>query len=94
MFAHIQTKAAFPLYTWWGVVFYFFVIIGVFIVIASDSVQTYHVAIVGYLGCGLILSTSSVNGLIYANNGAKEAAAAGFILLAMVTVCFSQLLLQ
>lgn len=86
VFAHIQTKTNFPLYTWWGVVFYFFVILGIFLVIASDSAQTYHVAIVGYLACGLVLSTSSVNGLIYSSNGAKEAAAAGFILLSMVTI--------
>ncbi|KAK3988427.1 hypothetical protein QBC44DRAFT_102584 [Cladorrhinum sp. PSN332] len=86
VFAHIQTKDKFPLYTWWGVVFYFCIIVGIFVVIASDSAQTYNIAIVGYLGCGLILSTSSVNGLIYANNPAKEATAAGFILLSMVTI--------
>jgi SHO1 osmosensor len=85
VFAHIQT-ANFPLFTWWTVVFYFFAIIGIFVVVASDATQTYHVAIVGYLGCGLILATSSVNGLIYTNNGAREAAAAGFILLSMVTI--------
>ena len=54
---------------------------------ASDSIQTYHVAVVGYLGCGLVLSTSAINGMIYTSIGAREAAAAGFILLAMVTVC-------
>jgi len=86
VFAHIQTRPNFPLFTWWTVVFYFFAIVGIFVVIASDSSQTYHVAIVGYLGCGLILATSSVNGLIYTNNGAREAAAAGFILLSMVTI--------
>jgi hypothetical protein len=68
------------------VVYYFFMIIGVFVVIASDTTQTYHVAVVGYLACGLVLTTSSVNGLVYSTNGAKEAAAAGFILLSMVTV--------
>ena len=54
---------------------------------ASDSTQTYHVAIVGYLGCGLVLSTSSASSLIHSNNGAREAASAGYILLSMVTVC-------
>ena len=67
-------------------VYYFFLVIGIFIVVASDATQTYHVAIVGYLACGLVLTTSSVNALVYSNNGAKEAAAAGFILLSMVTV--------
>lgn len=68
-------------------VYYFFVIGGVFVVVASDSIQTYHVAITAYLACGLVLTTSSVNFLVYSPNGAKEAAAAGFILLSMVTVC-------
>lgn len=88
VFAHVQTRATFPLFTWWTVVFYFFAIIGIFIVLASDATQTYHVAIVGYLGAGLVSSILSVNGLIYSNNGAREAAAAGFILLSMVTVSF------
>lgn len=85
--AQVQTVANFPTYTWWSVVFYFFLIPGIFVVVASDTIQTYHVALVGYLSCGLVLTTSSVNGLVYSTNGAKEAAAAGFILLSMVTVC-------
>ena len=64
----------------------FCVIIGIFVVVASDTTQTYHVAIVGYLACGLVLTTSSVNSLIYSSNGAKEATAAGHILLSMVNV--------
>ena len=55
-------------------------------VIASDTTQTYHVAIVGFLAFGLVLTTSSVNSLIYSSNGAKEACAAGHILLSMVNV--------
>jgi hypothetical protein len=62
------------------------VIIGVFVVIASDTTQTYHVAIVGYLACGLVLTSSSVNATIYSSNGAREATAAGHILLSMVNV--------
>lgn len=54
--------------------------------VSSDTTQTYHVAVVGYLACGLVLTTSSVNSLVYSANGAKEAASAGFILLSMVTV--------
>jgi hypothetical protein len=58
-------------------------------VVASDTTQTYHVAVVGYLAAGLLLTTSSVNALVYSSNGAREAAAAGFILLSMVAVCIS-----
>ncbi|KAK4157420.1 hypothetical protein C8A00DRAFT_40257 [Chaetomidium leptoderma] len=84
--AHIQVPIDFPLYTYWSLVFYLAMIVGVFVVVASDSTQTYHVALVGYLGCGLVLSTSAVNGLIHTSQGAKEASAAGFILLSMVTI--------
>lgn len=89
--AHIQAPVDFPLYAYWALVFFFGLIIGVFVVVASDSTQTYHVALTGYLGCGLVLSTSSVNNLIHHSQGAKEASAAGFILLSMVTVRFPAL---
>lgn len=84
--AQIETKSDFKTFTWWAIVFYLFLIPGIFVVVASDTIQTYHVAVVGYLACGLVLATSSVNNLVYSTNGASEAAAAGFILLSMVTI--------
>ena len=44
------------------------------------------VKITGFLAAGLVFTTSAVNSLIYSSSGAKEAAAAGFILLSMVAV--------
>ncbi|KAI1779196.1 hypothetical protein F4818DRAFT_447533 [Hypoxylon cercidicola] len=79
-------KNPFPPYSWFAVVFMLPMIIGVFVVVASDCIQTYHVAVVGYLACGLVATTSSVNALVYAPEGAREAAAAGFILLSMVNI--------
>lgn len=46
--------------------------------------------IVGYLAAGLVMTTSAVSTLIYQNAGTMQAAAAGFILLSMISV--SQLL--
>lgn len=43
----------------------FFCILGIIVSVASDSVYTYHVAIVGFLAAGLVFTTSSVNSLIY-----------------------------
>lgn len=40
----------------------------------------------GFLAAGLAFATSIINALVYSSDGAKEAAAAGFILLAMVGV--------
>jgi SHO1 osmosensor len=62
------------------------VIIGVIVTVATNSIATYHVAIVGFLAAGLVFTTSSVNSLIYYPEGSKEAGAAGFILLSMVAV--------
>ncbi len=80
----------------------FCVVVGVFIVVGSDSTQTYHVAvsihldpslhfvypsqIVGFLAVGLVYMPSIINVLVYSSDGAKEASAAGFILLSMVMV--------
>ncbi|KAL2157852.1 hypothetical protein VTH06DRAFT_4905 [Thermothelomyces fergusii] len=84
--AHIQIPVDFPTYSYWTLVFFLLAIIGIFVVVASDSTQTYHVAIVGYLGCGLVLATSAVSAMIHNSHGAFEAASAGYILLTMVGI--------
>jgi SHO1 osmosensor len=81
---HLSTP--FPNYSWFANAYMLCCIIGVFVVIASDTTQTYHVAIVGFLACGLVLTSSTVNSTVYSSNGAKEAAAAGHILLSMVNI--------
>jgi SHO1 osmosensor len=81
-----DVKETFPNFAWWALVYTFFCIIGVLVTVASDAEQTYNVAIVGFLGAGLVFTTSSVNSLVYSSSGAKEAAAAGFILLSMVCI--------
>ncbi|SPO00001.1 probable High osmolarity signaling protein SHO1 [Cephalotrichum gorgonifer] len=82
----VETTLQFPVFAWWAVVYTLFLIIGIFVVVASDTIQTYHVAVVGYLAAGVILSSSSVNFLIYSSRGSFQAAAAGFILLSMVQI--------
>jgi SHO1 osmosensor len=78
--------ADFPNYAWWSLVYMLGCIGGVFVTVATNSVATYHVAIVGFLAAGLVFTTSAVNSLIYTTNGAMEAGAAGFILLSIVAV--------
>ncbi|MBE3045564.1 hypothetical protein IMZ48_24060 [Candidatus Bathyarchaeota archaeon] len=82
----VERPLDFPVFAWWATAYIFFLILGIFAVVASDSIQTYHVAVVGYLAAGIILSSSSVNFLIYTDMGAMQTAAAGFILLSMVQV--------
>ena len=82
----VEETSNFPAFAWWAVVYILFLILGIAVVVASDAVQTYHVAIVGYLAAGIILSSSSVNFLIFSSRGAFQAAGAGFILLSMAQV--------
>ncbi|KAI0125353.1 high osmolarity signaling protein SHO1 [Xylariales sp. AK1849] len=86
--AQVESTRAnpFPTFSWWSVVYMLFVIGGVIFVVAADSIQTYHIALVGYLAAGLVLTSSSVNALVYSSSASREAAAAGFILLSMVTI--------
>ncbi|KAJ4227220.1 Transmembrane osmosensor [Fusarium solani] len=79
----------FPTFAWWGCIYSLCLIVGVFVVIGSDSVHTYHVAVTGYLAAGIVLVSSGVNLLLYSDSGAREAASAGFILLAMVIVIWT-----
>ena len=79
-------EGGFPAFAWWSVVYSLFLIIGVFVVVASDSIHTYHVAVTGYLAGGMPLTTTSANVLVYSKSGSREACAAGFILLSMVIV--------
>ncbi|TAQ84550.1 hypothetical protein B7494_g7128 [Chlorociboria aeruginascens] len=73
-------------YSWFTVAYMLCCILGVLVVIASDTVQTYHVAIVGFLATGLVLTTSTVNSTINHPQGSEQATAAGHILLSIVNV--------
>jgi SHO1 osmosensor len=81
-----QVQASFPNFSWWAIAYMLVCIIFVFVVIASDTTQTYHVAIVGFLAYGLLLTTSTVNSFVYSAVAAQEAVAAGHILLSIVSV--------
>ncbi|KAF1979069.1 hypothetical protein BU23DRAFT_193977 [Bimuria novae-zelandiae CBS 107.79] len=79
-------KERVPPFAWWTLVYMLFSIVGVAVTVASDSERTYHVAIVGFTAAGIVLSSSAVNALVYSPVAANEAAAAGFILLSMITI--------
>lgn len=74
----------FQRYNWWSIVLSIFLILGVTVAVGYDSVQNYSVAITAYTAVGLVLSTTAVNQLIYSSIKAREAAAAGFLLISMV----------
>ena len=54
---------------------------------SNDFTKTDIQQVVGFLAAGLTYATAIVNTLVYSSDPAKEASAAGFILLSMVMVC-------
>jgi SHO1 osmosensor len=67
---------------------------GMFAALASGTAQDYHVAIVGFLAVGLILTSSAANNLLYLPDILAEIAAAGFTLLSVVSVWITQIILS
>jgi SHO1 osmosensor len=48
--------------------------------------EAHKIQVVGFLAAGLVMTTSTVNSLVYSPQGDKEAVAAGHILLSMVAI--------
>ncbi|KAK5061491.1 Transmembrane osmosensor [Exophiala bonariae] len=76
----------FPKYAWWSVAYMLCCIVGVTVVFGTNTSHIYSIAVVGFLSAAIVMTTSTVNQLIYSPKGAMEAAAAGHILLSIVTV--------
>ncbi|KAJ6130504.1 hypothetical protein N7512_003284 [Penicillium capsulatum] len=85
IFAGVQTTN-YPTYSWFANAYMFCMIIGLALAFGTDTCNVYGVAIVGYLGCGLVLTSLGANNLVYRSKGSEQAAGAGFILLSMVNV--------
>ncbi|KLJ13142.1 SHO1 osmosensor [Blastomyces silverae] len=79
-------QGLFPNFAWWAVGYMLCAIIGISMVLGSQTSHVYGVAIVGYLAAGLTFTTLAVNSLIYDDEASKQAAAAGFILQSMVII--------
>jgi SHO1 osmosensor len=77
---------SYPNYSWLTIAFTFCLFSGMFATIAAATAQDYHVAIVGFLAAGLVLTSSSANDLLYSADILGKIAASGFILLSIVHV--------
>jgi SHO1 osmosensor len=68
------------------VVYILCLILSIFVAIISNATYNYHVAIVSFLAARIILISSFTNNIMYTSNSAREAVAAGFILLSIVNI--------
>jgi len=73
-------------FAWWSGVYGLFLILGIFVVVASDTIHTYHVALTGYCAAGMVLQTTAVHALIHSDKPSRQASAAGFVLLSMIMI--------
>lgn len=78
--------SSYPNYSWFTIAFTFCLFTGISVALVSDTAQDYRVAIVGFLVAGFILTSSSVNSLIYPSDILRESVVAGFMLLSGVNV--------
>ena len=82
------TYRDYPKYSWFVLLLTLALNIIVIVIVASNAIQTYHVAIVGYAAAALVTTTSLTNSLVHTNASSKIAAGVGFVLLTMTQVCF------
>lgn len=83
----IQEDAGhYPVYAWFTLAFTLCLLLGILAVTVTDTAELFQVALMGYLAVALILTSCSVNTLIYTSNSVQQLAAAGFMLLAVADV--------
>ncbi|KAF8463828.1 putative high osmolarity signaling protein Sho1 [Kalaharituber pfeilii] len=73
-------------FIWWTIAYQFCCVAGVTLVVGYGSHQRYSLAVVGYLAAGLVNTSLAADHLVASSQPAREAAAAGFILFAMVEI--------
>ncbi|RPB24353.1 hypothetical protein L211DRAFT_785259 [Terfezia boudieri ATCC MYA-4762] len=81
-----QTQSKINTFIWWTIAYQMCCLLAVTFVIGYSSHHRYSMAIVGYLAAGLVNTSLAADRLVASTFPAREAAAAGFILFAMVQI--------
>jgi SHO1 osmosensor len=82
----VSRENVFPSLAWWAIILNLLIIGGVFVIVASDTIQTYHVAATAYQAVSLAILSIVIHTTVFVPSAAWQAAAAGFILMAIVMV--------
>lgn len=80
----IGASSEFKNFGWWGLAFEFFVILCVFLVVATDSVEPYRQCLLAFLGVATVYVTNSTNNVVYNGTPSSSASGAGHILLSII----------
>ncbi|EZF31237.1 high osmolarity signaling protein [Trichophyton mentagrophytes] len=81
-----HTKEVIPNFFWWSIAFQLCVLVGVAVVMGSNTSHVYGTAVVGYAAAGLVCTTFTLDSLVTSKQGARQSAGAGLILLAMTDI--------
>ncbi|KAG5519880.1 hypothetical protein PMAC_000157 [Pneumocystis sp. 'macacae'] len=80
-----STKATyFPYYSWWVIVYQFFVIFCVIVIILSNSGDTYRIALVGHLAIAIPCELMICNSLLYGLEPSQPIVVSGYIFLFII----------
>ncbi|KAK2750427.1 Transmembrane osmosensor [Myotisia sp. PD_48] len=83
----VDIQTSFPNYFWWAIAYELCCIVGVAVVMASDTAHIYGTAVVGYAAAGLGFASFTVDALFDDDKFAsKQSAGAGLLLLSMINV--------
>lgn len=78
-----QTMSYFPKFTWWGLVFQLFVVIGLPVLYFFNMIYLYYNFIMVVLSIAFVYTSNSTNNFVYYTDSSSSAAGTGFILLSI-----------
>jgi SHO1 osmosensor len=81
--ASSQTIEFFPKFTWWGLVFELFVVIGIPVLYFANLLEFYRSFLLAVVTIAFIYTSNSTNNLVYYTDSSSSAAGTGFILLSI-----------
>lgn len=85
--AGASDQSTFPRFTWWGIVYEIVLVLLIFVLYLSNTIELYKFTLVGFLSVAFLYTTNSTNNLIYNSSDPPNlCCAAGCILLSMLNV--------
>ncbi|OWB63221.1 hypothetical protein B5S29_g4183 [[Candida] boidinii] len=82
----VDDSVIYPKFSWWGLVYELILIVTIVILYGTGTYTRHRVFITGALAVAFLYTSNSTNNLIYTSTSARNASAAGFILLSIINM--------